>query len=83
MIEALKDFPDNISAFACHEHLTRADYETVIIPADRRQTDSAQKAAGLTLRSRPTYAGVEPDTVWEDTSSASALVRLGTRRAGH
>jgi hypothetical protein len=28
VIEALKDFPDDVAAFACHGHLTKTDYET-------------------------------------------------------
>ena len=32
MIEALKDFPDNVIAIACHGRVTKADYETVLIP---------------------------------------------------
>ena len=32
VIEVLKDFPDNVAAFACHGHLTKTDYETVLIP---------------------------------------------------
>ena len=31
MTEALKNFPDNIVAFACNRHLTKADYEAVPI----------------------------------------------------
>ena len=32
MIEALTNFPDNVIAIACHGHVTKADYETVLIP---------------------------------------------------
>jgi hypothetical protein len=32
VIEALKDFPDNVIAIACHGHVTKADYESVLIP---------------------------------------------------
>ena len=32
MIKALKDFPDNVIAIACHGRVTRADYETVLVP---------------------------------------------------
>ncbi|CQD24056.1 hypothetical protein BN1232_06028 [Mycobacterium lentiflavum] len=30
MIEKLQDFPDNVAAYACHGHLTKADYAEVI-----------------------------------------------------
>jgi len=32
VIEALTGFPDNIMAWAFHGHVTKADYETVLIP---------------------------------------------------
>ena len=32
MIELLKGFPDNVTAFALHGHVTKADYDTVLIP---------------------------------------------------
>ena len=30
MIEKLQDFPDNVAAYVCHGHLTKADYAGVI-----------------------------------------------------
>ena len=37
MIEMLKGFPENVAAYACHGHVTKADYDTVLMPdvADR------------------------------------------------
>ena len=32
MIELLKGFPDNVAAFALHEHVTKADYDQLLIP---------------------------------------------------
>jgi uncharacterized protein YlzI (FlbEa/FlbD family) len=32
VIEKLSNFPDNVAAFACHGHVTKSDYETVLIP---------------------------------------------------
>ncbi|MGA9362669.1 MAG: STAS/SEC14 domain-containing protein, partial [Mycobacterium sp.] len=32
MIELLKGFPDNVAAFAYHGHITKADYDKVLIP---------------------------------------------------
>lgn len=32
MIEVLTDFPDEVAAFVCHGHVTKDDYETVVIP---------------------------------------------------
>jgi hypothetical protein len=33
MIEQLTDFPGNVAAFRCTGRVTKADYETVLIPA--------------------------------------------------
>ena len=32
MIELLKGFPDNVAAFALHGHVTKDDYDRVLIP---------------------------------------------------
>ena len=32
IFKALKHFPHNVIAIACHWHATKADYETVLIP---------------------------------------------------
>ena len=33
MIEELQGFPTNVLAFACKGHVTKRDYEAVLIPA--------------------------------------------------
>jgi hypothetical protein len=48
VIEALKDFPDNVIAIACHGHVTKADYETVLIP-DIEDKLSRHKRFGVQL----------------------------------
>lgn len=65
MIEVLKDFPDNVAAYACHERLTKADYETVLIP-DIEDKLTRHKKLRIYCEVAPDYVGVEPDTVWED-----------------
>ena len=47
MIEVLKDFPDNVAAFACRGRLTKADYETVLIPVIEDKLKRHKKAAVL------------------------------------
>jgi hypothetical protein len=49
MIEVLEGFGDNIAAYACHGHVTKADYETVLIPDTgyRGKTETARKGADL------------------------------------
>ena len=46
MIEKLQDFPDNVAAYVCHGHLTKADYAGVI-PHIQDKLAAAQEAAGL------------------------------------
>ena len=65
MIEALKDFPDNVSAFACHGHLTKADYETVIVPYIEDKLIRHKKLRAYT-EIAPDFAGVDPGFGWED-----------------
>ncbi|MGO9154882.1 STAS/SEC14 domain-containing protein [Mycobacterium sp.] len=66
MIEALKDFPDNVSAFACHGHLTKADYQTVIIPYIEDKLTRHKKLRAYTEIASD-FAGVDSGFIWEDT----------------
>ena len=31
-MERLKDFPDNVVAFVCRDHVTKCDDDTVLVP---------------------------------------------------
>ena len=80
MIEALKDFPDNVIAIACHGHVTRADYETVLVPdiedkLSRHKRCGSTGGAAIPTRSRRGLGGYEG---WLQPPP-----RLGTRRDGH
>jgi len=66
MIEALKDFPDNVAAFAYHGHVTKADYETVVIP-DIEDKLTRHKRVRLYAQIAPDFTGIDPGAVWEDT----------------
>lgn len=66
VIEVLKDFPDNVAAFACHGHLTKADYEMVLIPAIEDKLKRHRKLRAYT-EIAPDFAGIEPGAFWEDT----------------
>jgi hypothetical protein len=65
MIEALKDFPDNTLAFACRGHVTRRDYETVLIPAVEKALQEHEKVR-LYYHIGTDFTGVDPGAVWED-----------------
>lgn len=66
MIEALKGFPENIAAFACHGHVTKADYETVLIP-DIEERLNRHKKVRIYYELAADFAGIDPGAVWEDT----------------
>ena len=66
MIEVLKDFPDNVAAFACHGHLTKADYETELKPHIEEKLNRHKRLRGYT-EIAPDFAGVDPGALWEDT----------------
>jgi hypothetical protein len=66
VIEVLKHFPDNVAAFARHGHLTKADYETVLIPAIEDKLKRHKKLRAYT-EIAPDFAGIEPGAFWEDT----------------
>ena len=66
VIEVLKDFPDNVAAFACHGRLTRTDYETVLIPHIEEKLNRHKRLRGYT-EIAPDFVGVDPGALWEDT----------------
>lgn len=65
MIEPIPGFPPNVLAFACKGRVTRADYETVLIPA----IDKTLKTPGklrLLYELGPAYAGFDAGAMWDD-----------------
>ncbi|OBG41546.1 STAS/SEC14 domain-containing protein [Mycobacterium sp. E3198] len=66
MIELLQGFPDNVAAFACHGHVTKADYETVLIP-DINDKLSRHKKLRVYYEIASDFAGFDPGAVWDDT----------------
>ena len=65
MIEPLTGFPDNVVAFACKGHVTRSDYETVLVPAVERAFKRHEKIR-LYYELRSDFSGIDPAAVWED-----------------
>jgi SpoIIAA-like len=64
MIERLKDFPANVLAFVCRGKVSKADYDSVLVPV----VNEALKNGGK-LRLYYETAGdfsIEPGAVWED-----------------
>ena len=56
MIEVLTGFPDNVTAFALHGQVTKADYDTVLIP-DLEGKLGRHKTCESTARSRRITSG--------------------------
>ena len=65
MIEELKGFPAKVLAFARKGHVTKRDYETVLIPI----VEEALKKQGklrLYYQIDPDFSGIEPGAIWDD-----------------
>lgn len=65
MIEALKGFPDNVVAVACHGQVTKHDYETMLVPAVQEALGRHDKVR-VYYRIGPDFAGIDPGAIWED-----------------
>lgn len=66
MIEVLPGFPDDVAAFACHGHVTKADYAAVLEPAIADRLNRHEKLR-LYYEVAPDFSGLDPGAVWEDT----------------
>lgn len=65
MIEPLERFPKTVMAFACKGHVTKRDYETVLIPAVKEALKQPGKLR-LYYQIDPDFAGIDAGAVWED-----------------
>jgi len=65
MIEHLKTFPDNVLAFVCHGHVTKADYDEVLVPAVMNALKRHDKVR-LYYETAQDFGGIAPGAVWED-----------------
>ena len=65
MIEALPHFSSNVVAFACDGRVTRADYETVLVPIVEKALQQQRKIR-LYYQIGAEFAGIDPGAVWED-----------------
>ena len=74
MIEVLPDFPDGVVGLRCADHVTRQDYETVLIP-----TLNAAFKEHKTLRAYceiVRFGGISPGAMWDD-------VKVGMEHLAH
>jgi SpoIIAA-like len=65
VIEELKDFPENVVGFACRGHVTRVDYENVLVPAVEKAFKEREKVR-LYYEIRDDFEGIDPSAVWTD-----------------
>jgi SpoIIAA-like len=65
MIEPIMGFPERVLAFACKGHVTRGDYEKVLIPAVEKSLKRPGKLR-LYYQIDADFAGIEAGAVWED-----------------
>ena len=65
MIEHLKDFPDNVLAFICKGHVTKQDYDTVLVPAVADALKKHDKVR-LYYETAGDFNGIDPTAVWTD-----------------
>ncbi len=65
MIKLLNGFPKNVVAVACEGHVTRKDYEDILIPA---VTAALQRHPKLRVyyEVTPQFSGIDAGAVWED-----------------
>ena len=65
MIEQLKDFPDNVLGFVCHGHVTKDDYDTVLVPTVNEALKGHKKLR-LYYETDSDFSGIQPGAMWED-----------------
>ena len=65
MIEELKGFPPRVLALAGKGHVTRSDYETVLIPAVEEALRQPGKVR-LYYQIDPDFSGIDAGAMWDD-----------------
>ncbi len=70
MIEVLPDFPGGVVGFRCADHVTRQDYETVLIPA--LEAASKRHKALCAYCEIVSLSGMSPGALWDDVKVSMA-----------
>ena len=65
MIEHLSNFPDDVLAFVCKGRVTKADYDSVLVPAVVKALEK-QKRVRLYYETAADFSGIDPGAMWED-----------------
>jgi hypothetical protein len=65
MIERLPNFPAGVLAFVCKGRVTKADYDTVLVPAVMQALKSQGKVR-LYYETAGNFTGIDAGAMWED-----------------
>ncbi len=65
MIEHLKGFPDNVLGFVCSGRVSKAEYDTVLVPAVKAALKAHDKLR-VYYETAADFSGIAPGAVWED-----------------
>jgi hypothetical protein len=65
MIELLAGFPDDVLGFAYKGQVTKADYETVLLPAVAKALET-RKGLRMYFDMKSDFTGIDAGAVWED-----------------
>lgn len=65
MIEHLTGFPDNVLGFVCKGHVTREDYETVLVPTVTEALKNHDKLR-LYYETAADFTSIDPGAMWTD-----------------
>ncbi len=67
MIEAIPGFANNVLAFVTHGHVTKHDYEALLIPAVREAVNEHGRLR-LYCEIDRTFDGLDANAIWDDVS---------------
>jgi SpoIIAA-like len=65
MIEHLTDFPSNVVAFVCRGRVTKADYDSVLVPVVMNALKKHDKVR-LYYETGADFTSIDPGAAWED-----------------
>ena len=65
MIEPLPGFPETVLAFACRGHVSKRDYDTVLVPEVEKRLARHDKLR-IYYEIGADFEGIDPLAVWED-----------------
>lgn len=80
MIERMKGFRDDVLAFVCKGHVTKADYEDVLVPAVTQALARHDKI-NLYYETAADFTSIDPGAVWADTKVGLAHLTCWRRIA--